>query len=214
MRTTLWRIAVAGAAVAASTACGSTATSDTATGPDLPDEELAAEAQANAEADANADDSAGPPTNDRGNIVKALGEEGGLSDEVTGTPIITFAVDAIGPATCEPSSYGEIEPPENGHFVAVDLRVATAPELAQASNSYFTISSYDFSFIGADGLTVDGDFGTFAAYSCIEDQFTSEELRPGSQYAGTLVLDLPEASGTLIYRPSSVYDGTGWEWSF
>lgn len=156
----------------------------------------------------------GPPRNDRGNIVKAFGEEGGFLDMTRENSLITFAVDGINPVQCSGDSQRYGSPPENGHLMAVDMRVATAPNMNQDGYlDYFTISSYDFQFIGPDGVT-HTDLGTMVTYSCLpnSEAFTSNALNPGSQYVGRIVLDLPAPNGTLVYRPM-VAEG-GWEWDF
>ena len=156
----------------------------------------------------------GPARNDRGNIVKALGEPGGVSNlavENGEKQLITFAIDAIAPVTCT-EDYAS--PAENGHLVAVDLRVATAPELSEVPDlGYFTIGSSDWQFVGADGVTISA-LDTIATYGCLDQQsmFPSDPLAPGSRYVGKLVFDLPATTGSLIYRPY-IADG-GWEWSF
>jgi len=157
----------------------------------------------------------GPVRNERGNVEKALGEEGGISDLATDQPVITFTVDAIGPAQCT-SDYAQYgSGPENGNLVAVNLRFSTAPELAaSALGSYFTVSAYDFRFIGPDGIT-QSNLGTAASYGCLSQnqQFTQNPLGSGQQYVGSIVLDLPATNGTLVYAPSVIAEG-GWEWQF
>jgi hypothetical protein len=217
MSTTIRRrvagLAMAGAAAITLTACGNTTTDDTSAGPALPSvQNEEANASADAEASAAAATTSGPKTNQRGNIVKTLGEEGGLTSE-DGRTLYTFAIDSISPdvpCTEEYSSYD----PENGHITAVQMRLATQA-FTPDDFSYLTVSSSDFSFIGSDGLTFT-NVDTMATYGCIADskKFPSSDLQPGSQYAGIVLLDLPEASGTLIYRPSSVYNGGGWEISY
>lgn len=157
---------------------------------------------------------AGPSRNNRGNIVKAFGEEGGLTEQIGGqeVAIVTFAIDSIAPVTCTEPYYSY--EPENGHLIAVQMRFSTAPELAQSQYPYFSVSPYEFSFIGADNITR-GELATIATYGCLPDGqlLTSGEMIPGSQYAGIVILDVPEPNGTLIFRPSSLTSG-GWEWVF
>lgn len=156
----------------------------------------------------------GPAKNARGNIEKVLGEEGGgqSADE---TPIFTFAVDAITPDIHCTAPYNQSEKVENGHLVGVKMRFSVAPVTTEQLG-FFTVNATDFSFIGSDNLTKT-NLETIAAYSCLSDKekFTQETLMPGQQYAGTVVLDVPETSGTLIYKPST-FDPTsgGWEWHF
>jgi hypothetical protein len=153
----------------------------------------------------------GPPKSARGNYIKALGEEGGLEDTATHTPIITFAVDSIAPIKCT-QSYSS--PPENGTLIAVQMRVSTSPALATSQVTYFSVNPNEFSFIGADGITVT-NVATAATYSCIpsKEELTHDQMSPGSQYVGKIILDVPAATGTLVYRPASLAVG-GWEWSF
>ncbi len=189
--------------------------SDEATGPTLP--ETSAEAPATtteaAEPSPTEPSPTGPEQNERGNIVKELGEEGGLIG-ADGEPVFTFAVDAVAPAQCTSDwkEYGS--PPEQGHLMAVKLRFATAPELADDEMlSYYTVTAYDFDFIGADGVTVT-ELDSMATYGCLPDKemFTQDALSPGQKYVGSLVIDVPDTKGVLIYRPS-VAEG-GWEWQF
>ena len=149
----------------------------------------------------------------RGNIVKALGEEGGFTSRTDpGKQLLSFAVDSI---TLDPSCSADYtQPSENGHFVALAMRLSTSPDMAEEPDlSYFTVNPNDFSFVGPDGLTV-SNLATMAAYSCVDQgqMLTSNALAPGSQYAGTVLLDLPASSGSVIYHPMG--NPTGWEWSF
>ncbi len=165
-----------------------------------------------AESEANAEPT-GPERNDRGNIEKELGEEGGFTDLATGETTVTFAIDKITPNFACTGEFAD--PPERGHFVAIDLRMATAPAPTFDAELYFTVSSYDFKFIGSDGVTV-GDLGTYATYGCLADgqEFTTDALAPSQKYMGKIVLDVPEASGTLMYLPSATGGTSGWEWEF
>lgn len=200
---------VATAAVATAlllSSCGG-APSETRARPELP---------AAASEDAEAPQPAGPPgpeRNERGNIVKALGEEGGFGSLTAGAPpVLTFSVDAITPAECSSDweKYGSEA--ENGHLEAVDFRVATAAA-PEYDLEYFAVSAYDFKYIDTDGVT-HSDLGTAAAYSCLDpnESFTSDQLAPASKYVGKIILDLPATSGTLVYAP--MITSNGWEWSF
>jgi hypothetical protein len=210
------QIAAAGVVLTAALAGCAGSVEDTADGPELPaasssvaaDPGLGEQEPAPEESAPTPEEPAGPPTSQRGNIIKQIGEEGGFTDG--DTVLASFAVDKITPdLKCQASnSY----PPENGHMLGVDMRFATTPELAGSSLDYLTVSPYDFQFVGRDGLTTT-NLGTMATYSCVDEQdrFTSSRLNPGSQYAGTIALDVPDTSGVLIYKPS-LGGGLGWEW--
>jgi hypothetical protein len=153
----------------------------------------------------------GPEENERGNLEAEFGDEGFLTDMATDEPMITFSVDDI--VVDLPCTAEFAEPAENGHLIGVKMRFSTAPELP-AEEWYFTVSGYDFTFIGSDGVTT-GNLETIATYSCLNESemLTSDALGPGQKYTGTVVLDVPEPSGTLIYTPSGLSDG-GYEWQF
>ncbi len=155
----------------------------------------------------------GPPMSPRGNIIAALGDEGILSDRTTGKAILTFSVDSIAPIECN-SRFGSSYAPENGTIIGVQMRVSTAPELADTT-AYFAVNPNDFVYVGADGLTVN-NVATIATYACRESDselLTSDQMMPGSQYAGLVILDVPAPNGTLIYLPSTS-GGSGFEWTF
>ncbi len=197
------------------TACANTENTGTgASGPTLPEitEPTENEEAAPSPTEEPADP-ARPPTNDRGNVGLTIGQEFAITSTVTGTPVLTFAVDSISPAQCTPDweEYGS--DPVNGNIIAVQMRMATSPDYAQSpAAGYFTLTPYDFAFIGPDGVTVDS-VDTPATYGCVDQtqQFTSNPLSPASQYRGTVVLDVPAPNGTLIYRPSPLDYGFEWE---
>lgn len=170
------------------------------------------DAALDAEVEANAD-AGGPAPNARGNILAGFGEEGGITDEA-GADVLTFAVDGItvDPAcTSDYADYGTPVGPGH-HLVAVQMHVATTPLVSD--DDFLSVSGYDFRFIGADGITVDSLDG-ISTYGCLEDSqtFTSDILGPGQQYAGTVLLDVPAAAGTLVFDPSWGQTG-GWEYNF
>src|SRR4051794_4122707 len=159
--TTLRTLAVGGAILVLLTACGGGNTEDRK---DLSPPAAASTAERPAGGKqasgvgggraAGSEETAESRTNERGNVVKALGEEGSVVGE-TGTQLLTFAVDAItvDPA-CSPDWQEYGTPVEPGHhLVAVQLRAATSP--AASEEDYLSVSSYDFKYIGADGITVD-----------------------------------------------------------
>lgn len=208
---------VATAAVATAlllSACGGTS-GETHARPELPasvseDAKASQPTEPSAKASQPTAPSSGPVDNERGNIVKVLGEGGGFGSPAA--PILAFAVDAIAPAECSSDweKYGS--EPENGHLMAVDFRMSTAAAPVY-DLKYFTVSALDFKYIDTNGIT-HSDLGTVSTYSCLDsnESFTSDSLSPASKYVGKIVLDLPAESGTLVYAPS-ITDG-GWEWDF
>jgi hypothetical protein len=156
---------------------------------------------------------AGPGTNERGNIVATLGDEGRVTGP-NGEDLLTFTVESVtvDPA-CTPDWQRYGTPVDPGHhLVAVAVTVSTTPAVTE--DDYLTLSEYDVRFIGADGITVDS-LGGLATYGCLDDSatFTSDALGPAQTYTGSLVLDLPAAGGTLVLDPSWGQSG-GWEYGF
>jgi hypothetical protein len=195
----LTAIALAGLSL---TACGDTKTDGSASQLTLPPTTSATQSSTSA--------SMSPAKNSRGNLVKALGQEAGISGE-DGSTTITFAVDSITPdPQCDSDYHSD---PENGHLVQVQMRLTTSAGVDPSS--YDTVGSNDFKFIGSDGTTK-SDLGTMAAFDCFESDkgmMTQDALGPGQAYSGYILVDVPEAAGTLIFQPSWGQQG-GWEYTF
>ena len=144
----------------------------------------------------------------RGNLIAALGDTGTVSS-YEGVEEASFTVKDISPGVCtEPYQ----SPAENGNMVFVTMDIMTSPDLAKSISPQFSASSYDWTFISATGTTFNGDLATIATYSCIpEASVIPGSIGPGESVTGIIVLDVPEASGTLVYSPSY---GAGFEYNF
>lgn len=152
-----------------------------------------------------------PERSSRGNLIKTLGQEAGFCSDAdcTGPLAVTFTIDTI---TVDPAcTSGYPEPAENGHLIAVSLRVATAADMPRDMFAMFSPS--EFRVIGPDGLTVSA-LDALPAFSCLDQSevFPMEPLGPGQQYAGAVVIDSPTPTGTLVYQPGAA--AAGWEWQF
>lgn len=100
-----------------------------------------------------------------------------------------------------------------GVLPEVSVTPAGSSGTRRVRGGHLSVSSYDSTFIGADGITVD-TVDSIATYGCLADStlFPSDALRPASQYAGVVLLDLPAASGTLIWSPTTFSSNSaGWE---
>jgi hypothetical protein len=147
--------------------------------------------------------------NERGNVVKRIAEEAGVSAP-DASPAMTFTVDAI--QVDYPCTSDYPQPPENGHFVGLSMRVTTAPE--PAGRLVPRHQRHRLLVHRSDGVTV-SSVDTIAAFTCAPDdeQLPSGPLGSGQQYVGTVVLDVPETTGIVQYRPLYLSQG-GWEWHF
>lgn len=163
------------------------------------------------------DDVAAKPATDasglseRGNIPKRVGEEASLTAS-SGEKALSFKVTDIQPDFQCTSPYSEA--PENESFVKIDITASTGSsedlqELFYGDSMMF--NPYDWKFVDSSGRTAN-DIGTAASYMCLDTgESLPLDIGPGENVSGSLILDVTDTSGTLIYAP--VYDSAGWEWS-
>lgn len=145
---------------------------------------------------------------DRGNVIKKVGETAAFGPTQDNL-VVSFVVDKITVAAKCPGQFAQ--KPEHGHFVRLDVRAETKP--AMPANLGYSISPFDFSTDGPDGVT-EQSLSTGPTYGCVDPsaQFPST-LNPGSKYRGAIILDTANPSGVLVYRPGFMAGG-GWEWSY
>ncbi|OUM41061.1 hypothetical protein B8W73_11975 [Arthrobacter agilis] len=145
----------------------------------------------------------------RGNLIKQIGEGAGLTDE--GKQVVTFVVNSI--AVDVPCTGNYPSPVENGHILVLDVSIVTEPALAESISPTFYMNPYDFTEIAPNGTTSNADLGTMATYSCLPDaEVLPQEVGPGENVTGKLVLDVTNPTGTLVFK----YAGApaGWEWTY
>ena len=147
-----------------------------------------------------------PDLNERGNLVRhagdtvrALDSKGKVQAEWTVTGIVTD------PTCTAPDS----EPPENGHFVELDMQARLSND--SAGDLMDIGSPATWRFIHKDGTLWSGNTGSFPSYGCLP----AEERMPGTLIRGTkaegkVIFDVPSLEGSLYYE----YDGGnhGWEY--
>lgn len=153
----------------------------------------------------------------RGNLIKEVGQPAGISD-ADGNTLVNFSINSITPLAECTGPYPS--PVENGHFVVLDVSVETLPELGttESGPQTFDINSTMFKFVGTNGTTFNGNLGSMAAYSCLPDTETigsnGAGIGPAEKVTGKLVLDVPEATGTLVYKSYLTRGNGGWEYKF
>lgn len=175
-----------------------------------------AEASGQASEAADSDAAAKPAADasglsERGNIPKQIGEEASLTAS-SGEKALSFEVTDIQPHFQCTSPYAEA--PENESFVKIDITASTGSsedlqELFYGDSMMF--NPYDWKFVDSSGRTAN-DIGTAASYMCLDTgESLPLDIGPGENVSGSLILDVTDTSGTLVYAP--VYDSAGWEWS-
>lgn len=146
----------------------------------------------------------------RGNLVGKVGDIATLNPATDPElDLVTFSVTDIATDLACTTPYAE--PPQNGHYVGVTMDVATAPDPEFTEHMYgdLYLGSHSFKYVTAEGTTANDVVGN--AYMCLDEtQLLPQEIGPGEQVTGTVVLDLPTVDGTLILEEMTT--GQAWEW--
>jgi hypothetical protein len=123
----------------------------------------------------------------------ALGEIHQETD-ASGKTIFSIALDSVAvDLTCTADASRSAK---RGHLVGLNVRVLSGPET--------TVSAADFQFLGSDGDAVT-DVATTPAAACLDETGGWPGGRPGPDQpvAGTIVVDVPAVTGTIVYRPAT-----------
>lgn len=148
--------------------------------------------------------------NERGNIVKRIGEPAGIrrSADPTSPTVLTFTVEDL--VINPPCDSGFEQAPLTGNYLGIFLRVETTADYDPKQLRSF--SEYDFALLGPDGTPIPPALDNAQVCFGEEDEFSHRRMGPGEEYTGWVVLDMPVREGTLIYQPAS--EPNGWEWEF
>jgi hypothetical protein len=145
----------------------------------------------------------------RGNLIKKVGQAGSLKLE-DGQQMMSFVVTKISVDAACTSPYAQ--PAQNGHFVALKINVETTAALAQDINQFVWFGGQSWKLIADNGTTYNGSLDSTAAYGCMQDaERLPAKIGPAEKVTGTLVLDVPATSGTLVFDSAG---SGGWEWTF
>lgn len=201
MKKTLATLALVSAAALSLSACGGGSKSESA--PVAPSVQGITPSAA-----ATATEAAKSP---RGNLMKKLGEPAGMTNK-DNKQVVNFTIDSI--TVDAPCTGKYAQPAKNGHFVTIGVTAETTPELATAPFPKFDVNSANFQFIGANGTTYNGNLGSAESYSCLNDAegFPMAGMGPAEKVTAKVVVDVPEATGTLVFKPLGAM--AGWEYKF
>ncbi len=186
---------------ASETRPSATATPPSATETPPPPEETPPPAEETPPAD---EESPPPAPEPPGSRKLALGEVYEQRDDA-GHVVFSISLERI--AVDLPCPAADALPAENGHLTGLELRVLAGPAGSESPE----IRAGDFRFIGPDGGTV-SDVATDSAAACLDEAAAWPSGRPGPEQpvAGTIVLDVPAVTGTIVYRPASWSSGLRW----
>jgi hypothetical protein len=148
----------------------------------------------------------------RGNLIKNVGETEVITAD-NGDPVVSFSISSI--AVDVPCTDEYADPPQNGHFVTLDMTVETTAKLAEEINPFFLLGDKAWKAIAPDGTTSNAEPATGAALSCFaEADVLPSMIGPGEKATGKVVLDVEDSQGILVlnYTPSGM--GEGREWSY
>ena len=158
-------------------------------------------------ADDEATDFGDAEFNDRGNLIKQIGQSAGMT--YYDTLVASFVVTEI-MLDLECTS-GFANPPANGHYLGVKIDIETLPELANADFASVTISPYDWQVFDSTGMRLNDAQGN--AWSCLDQsQQLPTDLGPGQRASGWIVLDVAQPTGSIALVPIG-YEA-GWEWAY
>jgi hypothetical protein len=135
------------------------------------------------------------------NTTLALGETHQETD-ASGKPIFSIALASVAvDLTC---TAADSRPAKRGHLVGLNVRVLSGPET--------TVSAEDFQFRSSDGDAVT-DVATASAAACLDETGSWPGGRPGPDQpvAGTIVVDVPAVTGTILYRPAGWPASLRWQ---
>lgn len=150
------------------------------------------------ETDAGAEVEAGPQP------VK-LGERFDVYDSY-GTKLADIAITNVAELTdcSEATKYiSQVPTPQRGHFVTVTMDVATAPGFV--SDKFGSITAADFTKVDADGYAA--EVGTTGTEYCVPQDEEFGLMNPSTKYRGTVLLDMANLDGQLVFQPRFNRDG-------
>lgn len=155
---------------------------------------------------------AGEDKSARGNLVKSVGGTEVITGD-NGDPVVSFSINSI--AVDVPCTNEYAAPPQNGHFLTLEMTVETSAKLAEELNPFFLLGDKAWKAIGPDGNVSNAEPATGAALSCFaEAEVLPSIIEPGEKATGKVVLDVEDSQGILVldYTPSGA--GEGREWTY
>jgi hypothetical protein len=155
-----------------------------------------------------------PKTNDRGQIIKKIGEVAGLmTDEKSTEPTMTFKVTSIKPIVCD-APYGT---PPKGTAIAVALEIVTKPTFSGALEVNGQAGQISFGPHYWKGYAPNGTRMNTVESSvnqgCLADtsKLLPDFFGKGEKLNGIVILDVATPSGEVSFDPEGF---GGWVWKY
>lgn len=147
----------------------------------------------------------------RGNIIKAIGEAAGVTNEA-GETVWTFVVTNI--EVGFKCNSGIADPPKNGHYVAIHIESETTAALADDPyDTTVTFFASEFTVFDSDGKRENDSEGN--AHWCVSsDMQMPGIIGPAEKAEGVVVLDTSHDTGTIVFQPGALGGAGGWEWEY
>jgi hypothetical protein len=140
--------------------------------------------------------------NERGNVVKKVGEAGAIRDIAQDVVIVNFRVTKIADFKCKDTDYTKNE---NGKYIALDFNVETKTDPGKMLDGVGF--KYRWESIRKDGLSVGAD--TLSANMCTTLENEIDGLKPNRKYNFRIVLDVHNDVDSVVWNGVS---DSGWEW--
>ncbi|MFC7403288.1 hypothetical protein [Citricoccus sp. GCM10030269] len=175
-----------------------------------------------ASTDASATPTSSPsPTrneNDRGDLIKEVGEVAGMAnpEDPEAPNIVQFKVTDIKPGACT-NEYAD-GPATGNHFLQVDLEVETKKEMREGfeqigASPASLLFQTDWHGFDSNGTTMNSiDSG--ATQMCLdESEQIPYEIGPAEKALGSVILEVSDTKGEIAHRPWFM-GGGGWTWEY
>lgn len=152
-------------------------------------------------------------TNERGELVKEIGEVAGMGNPDGKEMTLNFKVTSIKPIECD-APYAT---PPNGIPLAVSLEIETSADFEGPWIRNEAESGIDFSphyWRGyADNGTRMNTVDTPMVQNCLADptQILPNWVGPGEKLNGMIILDVTTPTGEVAFEPA---DGVNWVWKY
>lgn len=150
--------------------------------------------------------------NDRGEIVKKVGEKAYIIDQDTSTETFSMRVTGFEFIKCENDSEKPV-----GDILAVSIEAKTTADFygnveVNGEPGLITFDAFNWSGFEPDGTRMN-DLNSIAAQNCF---YSNEKLMPMSmgkaeKAKGLVLLDVTSKSGEVVFDP---FNNGGWVWSY